>query len=49
MTKLHQKRFEELTIQLKQLEASKKPEKIMYREGTEGFDTNTLLEWKVNT
>lgn len=47
MTKLHQKRFEELTIQLEKLEATKRPEEVMYREGTEGVDNEKLLEWKV--
>jgi hypothetical protein len=47
MTKLHMKRFEELTIQLKNLEATKKPEEVMYRKGTQGVDTEGLLEWKV--
>jgi hypothetical protein len=44
MTKLHQKRFNELSIQLQELETS---EKIMYGENIEGVDTNKLLEWKV--
>jgi hypothetical protein len=49
MTKLFQKRFNELSIQLQELEASKKPEPMSLSYGIviEVVNINELIEWKV--